>query len=115
MRTTLARFLADFATPEQLSRAVDQLREDANGILDVGRVVGPEYLDGTAPFQDQLPVRALVFDFLSHHALMLMEWADRASAVFEQWTDATIDRDALAIAIIKSNLGAYPQPSAQDR
>ncbi len=105
----LRLFLADFATPEQLTGALDQVRADAHAILDVGRVVGPEYLDGTAPFQDQLQVRALVLDFLSHHARMLLDWADRTSGVFEQWTDPTVDREALAVEIITSNLAAYPE------
>jgi DNA-binding PadR family transcriptional regulator len=102
-------FLADFSTSEQLAVALDQVRADANAILDVGRVVGPEYLAGTAPFQDQLHVRALVFDFLSHHARMLLEWVDRTSEVFERWSDETVDREALATDIIRSTLAAYPK------
>jgi DNA-binding PadR family transcriptional regulator len=105
-------FLADFATPDQLTAALDQVRADAHAILDVGRVVGPEYLAGTAPFQDQLHVRALVLDFLSHHARMLLDWADRTSVVLEQWSDGTVDRDALAMEIIESNLATYPDSSA---
>jgi len=103
-------FLADFATADQLDSALDQIRADASAILDVGRIVGPEYLGGTAPFQDQLHVRALVFDFLSHHARMLLDWADRTSTTIEQWGDPAVDREALALAIISSNLAAYPAP-----
>jgi PadR family transcriptional regulator AphA len=105
-------FLADFATPQQLAAALNQIRADAHAILDVGRVVGPEYLAGTAPFQDQLHVRALVLDFLSHHARMLVDWADRTSAVLEQWSDPAVDREALAIEMIESNLDAYPEAQA---
>ena len=101
--------LADFASPEQLAAAIDQVRTDAHAILDVGRVVGPEYLAGTAPFQDQLHVRAVVLDFLSHHARMLLDWSDRTSAVIERWNAATVDRDALAFDTIRSNLAAYPE------
>ena len=101
-------FLADFATPAQLAAALAQVREDAHAILDIGRVVGPEYLACTAPFQDQLHNRALVLDFLSHHARMLLDWADRTDATLEQWRDTSVDRDALAIKQIESNLAAYP-------
>src|SRR5438477_4896626 len=52
-------FLADLATPEQLRAALDQVRADADAILDVGRVVGAEYIAGTSPFQDQVHARAL--------------------------------------------------------
>jgi PadR family transcriptional regulator, regulatory protein AphA len=104
-------FLADFSTREQLSTALDQLRADADAILDVGRVVGAEYLAGTAPFQDQVHVRALVLDFLSHHALMLREWADRAEGVFDSWDFDDVDRIETSLELIRSNLKAYPPPA----
>ena len=50
---------------------------DADAVLDVGRHVAAEYLTGQAPFQDQVHLRAFVFDFLSSHAMMLRGWADR--------------------------------------
>ena len=101
-------FLADFATRAELDAALDQLRSDAEAILSVGRVVGAEYEAGTAPFQDQLHVRALVFDFLSHHARMLRDWADRTETVLDRWEDPAADRAGLALGIIRSNLAAYP-------
>ena len=60
MRTTAAHLPRGYATRDQLDVALDQLRADAHAILEVGRVVGPEYLAGTAPFQDQIHTRALV-------------------------------------------------------
>jgi DNA-binding PadR family transcriptional regulator len=101
-------FLADFATRAQLDAALAQVRADADAILEVGRVVGAEYLAGSAPFQDQVHVRALVFDFLSHHARMLRDWADRAEHVFRQWDDPGVDRERVATRMIRDNLGAYP-------
>lgn len=102
-------FLADFSTHEQVRAAVEQVRTDAHAILDVGRVVGPEYLSDSAPFQDQLRVRALVLDFLSHHARMLLDWADRTAIVLDAWEIGTPDADALAKRIIASNLAEYPE------
>jgi DNA-binding PadR family transcriptional regulator len=101
-------FLADFSSREQLGVALAQVRGDAHAILRVGRTVGAEYLAGTAPFQDQVHVRALVFDFLSHHARMLNDWAARTERVFQQWDDPTTDRERLAAGIIGDNLAAYP-------
>src|SRR5206468_3113333 len=63
-------FLADLSTREQLEAALAQIRADADAIFAMGRVVGAEYLAGTAPFQDQVHARALVFDFLWNNALM---------------------------------------------
>jgi DNA-binding PadR family transcriptional regulator len=97
-------FLADLCTPSQLRAALDRVRADADAILAVGRVVGPEYLAGTAPFQDQLHARALVFDFLWSHALMLRGWADRAEAAIAGWDDAPSARDEATRAIIRDHL-----------
>jgi len=102
-------FLADFSTRDQLRAAIDQLRADGDAILDVGRVVGAEYLAGTAPFQDQVHVRALVLDFLSHHARMLRDFADRAEAVLGTWDDDD-DRTGAAMKLIRQNLAEYPAP-----
>jgi hypothetical protein len=43
---------------------------------------------------------------------MLVDWADRTSAVLEQWSDPAVDREALAIEMIESNLDAYPEAQA---
>jgi len=103
-------FFGDLGTHEQLLVAVEQLRDDAHAILDVGRVVGAEYLEGTAPFQDQIHVRALVFDFLSNHALMLLAWADRAESTIAAWPKLSAGRrDEGAKAAIAADLAHYPE------
>jgi DNA-binding PadR family transcriptional regulator len=103
-------FLADFATPAQLQVAIDQVRADADAILEVGRVVASEYLAGTAPFQDQVHVRALVFDFLSSHALMLREWADRTEDATASWPRvAARTRERAAKASIEATRARYPE------
>jgi PadR family transcriptional regulator, regulatory protein AphA len=105
-------FLADFCTREELDIALAQVRADARAIFTVGETVGAEYLAGTAPFQDQVHVRALVFDFLSHHARMLSDWAERTERVFEQWDDPLTDRAELAAEIIRANLAGYSELDA---
>lgn len=105
-------FLLDLGDREQAYRALDQVVADAQAILDVGRVVGPEYLGGTAPFQDQVHVRAFVFDFLTNHALMLLEWAARTRAMLDAWPGMSADaRDAAARDSIARLLAAYPPPA----
>lgn len=104
-------FLGDLGTVEQLRVATDQVRRDGYAILEVGRVVGPDYLAGTAPFQDQIHVRAFVLDFLSHHARMLIDWADRTDATLAAWPSASdAHRTEMAINAIHDNLAAYPRP-----
>ena len=113
-------FLADFCTRDQLRDALAQVQADAEAILAVGRVVGPEYLQGTAPFQDQVHVRALVFDFLWSHATMLRQWAERTEVSIAQWEElGPAERTAAALTRIRSHLagdmvrGSAPAPVAQ--
>jgi PadR family transcriptional regulator AphA len=102
-------FLGTLGTETDLRTALAQVRADGNAVLEVGRIVGPEYLAGTAPFQDQLPVRALVLDFLSHHARMLIDWADRSEAVVATWSkQSDAARAEAALQIIRDNLKDYP-------
>ena len=71
-----------------------------------------EYAAGTAPFQDQVHVRALVFDFLSSHASMLDGWAERTSKAVSSWERTTPEkRDQTARATIARIRDAYPEPS----
>jgi DNA-binding PadR family transcriptional regulator len=104
-------FLGDLGSIEQLRVATEQVRRDGHAILDVGRVVGAEYLAGSAPFQDQLHLRALVLDFLSNHGRMLIEWADGTDAVLDAWPRASeARRTKMATDTIRDNLAAYPPP-----
>jgi len=74
----------------------------------VRRVVAPEYLEGRAPFQEQVHVRALVFDFLSQYALMLLEWADRAEASANAWARLTAaERDRRALDSIRREFARF--------
>ncbi len=107
--------LAELGEPEQLRVALDQIRRDAHDVLDAGRIVAPEYLEGRAPFQDQVHVRALIFDFLSHYALMLLEWADRAETAIEDWPRLPVaERDELALETIRRDFGLFPEPCGRD-
>jgi len=106
-------FLGDLGSREQLFVALDQVRADADAILEVGRTVAAEYLAGTAPFQDQVHVRSLVFDFLSSHALMLRAWAERAETTITWWSDTSSEeRIERAKSVIAEALAQYPENHA---
>jgi hypothetical protein len=101
--------LGDLAGEDGIRAALDQVRSDADAILDVGRRVAAEYLAGTAPFQDQVHLRAFVFDFLSNHALMLRDWADRTELALDRWSAQTEhERAAAAIDAIREVRARYP-------
>jgi DNA-binding PadR family transcriptional regulator len=102
--------LGDLGKPSSLAQALAQARADAKAILEVGRVVAAEYRRGDAPFQDDVHVRAFVFDFLSHHALMLLGWADRTERAIRGWKSlARGERVSRAIAAITACLAKYPE------
>ena len=98
-------FMADFCTGEQLKAAIDQIRSDADAIQSAGRTVGHEYMEGSAPFQDQVHVRGLVFDFLWSYAEMLRQWADRTEATLDVWAGSSQpQRAAVALSVIRGHL-----------
>jgi PadR family transcriptional regulator, regulatory protein AphA len=103
-------FLGELAGPEAMRSALEQVRQDADAVLHVGRRVSAEYLSGTAPFQDQVHLRAFVFDFLSHHAMMLGDWADRTEAALDRWPRQTpVQRAAAGVRTIKRVRAGYPE------
>jgi len=102
-------FLGKLGTPAQIGIALDQVRADAEAILKVGRVVADEYLEGRAPFQDHVEVRAFVFDFLSNHAMMLLAWADRTQATVDAWEHQSARaQNKAALDRIRGVLARYP-------
>jgi DNA-binding PadR family transcriptional regulator len=100
---------ADFARRGDVIAALRQAREDGVAILEVGKLVGPEYLRREGPFQDQVHVRAFLFDFLSHFGRFLISWSERTEAVYGRWPEwSDEERIRSALAIIGRNLEEYP-------
>ena len=84
------------ASLDSMHASVEQVRSDAHEVLNVGRVVAAEYAAGTAPFQDDVAYRSLVFDFLSSHALAMLDWADRADAALVDLAEQSPEQAAHA-------------------
>lgn len=105
--------LGTLGTTEQLLAAVDRVEQDAHDILRVGRTVAAEYAAGDAPFQDEVHVRGLVFDYLTTHATGMLDWAQRTRSAIEQWPQLTDDaRSALAVSRISERATTLPAPPA---
>lgn len=107
--------LGDLASPDAIHRALDQVERDAHDILDVGRTVAAEYQSGTAPFQDQVHVRAFVFDYLTTHATGMLAWVRRTRHALDEWPDlGQEDRAARAVQRIGERAGRLPGRRTND-
>lgn len=101
--------LADLGSRDAILRALDQVEQDAHDVLDVGRTVAAEYAKGDAPFQDQVHVRAFVFDYLTTHATGMLGWTQRTREQLAAWdTVGDDERAARAIEQITSRARTLP-------
>jgi DNA-binding PadR family transcriptional regulator len=72
--------------------------------------VGERYLAGDGPFPERLPELQLVSRFITDFYLLVLQWADWATAIVEQWpadpADARPDRNELAKTVARAADGA---------
>jgi|SRR5919197_1922588 DNA-binding PadR family transcriptional regulator len=109
----LRLMLGELGTPDAMRRALDQVARDADEILQVARPIAAEYAAGAAPFQDQVHVRAFVFDYLATHATGLLGWVQRTRAALDEWPTLDDDeRAARAVARIVARAAELPQPAS---
>jgi len=80
-------FLASSGTRDDLLAALARARADAELMTGVGRPLAREYLSATHPFQDQVHIRAVTFDYLYDWARFTVAWADRAEREAHRWND----------------------------
>lgn len=99
--------LMDFGPVDGALKAIDQMEADAGSMLEIGRVVGREYLEGSALFQDQVHARALVFDFLTSQAVMLLGWCARARAALAAYESEPAVRQHSALGVIREAITRF--------
>jgi DNA-binding PadR family transcriptional regulator len=88
----LRTFLSSHGTIEDLLRAIDEVRAQAEAMRAVGCEVAAEYLTGTAEFGAEKHLRALVFDFLWRQSGSMLAWADASRAEVQRWRDLGLTR-----------------------
>ena len=109
-------FLGNFAERRDLLACVHQANDDAEELLATAHVVAAEYLEDRAPFQEQVHVRALVFDFLFTFAHMVRDWSVRTGTDLERWAALDIEqRRALGKAHIARLVRERPASSRSSR
>jgi PadR family transcriptional regulator AphA len=84
-------FIAPLGTKEQLVATLQQVRDDAQDMLDFGGAVKQEFLEGRAVLQDQAYIRALAVDFFISLLTTVDGWAERTLAEIEGWKDLSPD------------------------
>lgn len=105
-------FLSPFGTLEQLLATLNSVQADADELLKLGTGVGQEYLEGHAPFQKQVEVRALVYDFLINYAVCIREWAMRTKTEVESWDQLSAkERRERGLRLIESDMKKFGLPS----
>jgi PadR family transcriptional regulator AphA len=80
-------FLATSGERDDLLRAVKAARSQAQAMLAIGDGLADQYLAREHPFQNEVHVRALTFDYLYNWARFTVEWADRTEAEVRRWRD----------------------------
>src|SRR6185437_9222393 len=105
--SVLRVFLGHLGTRDQLLAAVARAGADADALLEQRRPdIASEYLEGSAPFQEYVHVRAFVFDFLQEFALAIHRWAERTRAEVVTWDDvaSSPSKREHALQLIGANL-----------
>jgi DNA-binding PadR family transcriptional regulator len=79
--------LAPFGTRAELLTALEQARDDGDALVRQALLIGAEFAAGRHQFQDQVHVRALLFDYLWSYGLGLVAWSERSIAAVSEWDD----------------------------
>lgn len=102
--------LADLGTVDDLRRAIESVGDDADELFSVASMVGSEYLEGTAPFQDDVHVRALVFDYLAGFATFTHDWSERSRAYVDSWSGMDPEARAEAgVGLVRRSMAKFPR------
>lgn len=98
-------FLGRLSPTDALENTLSKVDTDADVLIALAEKIGHEYLEGKAPFQEEVSMRAFVFDFLIHYAFLYREWADRVRKTTANWDQLPrVARDKAAVEHIRNTL-----------
>jgi PadR family transcriptional regulator, regulatory protein AphA len=80
-------FISSNGTRADLLSAISAARAQAEAMIAIGDRIGEQYLTETHPFQAEVHIRSLTYDYLYSWARFTIEWADRAEAIVKGWRD----------------------------
>jgi DNA-binding PadR family transcriptional regulator len=99
-------FLGRHARPQELLAAVAAVSEQAEEMFAVGQDMAEQYFAGVHPRQQEVHLRAFLFDYLYGWARFNHEWAARTEREIARWSDLEPDaaKHRRALARIRSAL-----------
>jgi PadR family transcriptional regulator, regulatory protein AphA len=102
--------LAPYGAPDDLIRALTAARDDAEQLLRQAIVIGTEFTEERHQFQEQVHVRAILFDFLWRFGLTTYLWADHWIERVGTWPSMELTEPARreALALISGHLEDAP-------
>jgi PadR family transcriptional regulator AphA len=108
--------LAPYGRKEDLIRALESARAEAEELLRTAIVVGTEFVEGRHQFQDQVHLRAILFDYLWRFGLTTYAWAQGWIERVEEWPDLRLRRRVRsdAIRLIEGALAGAPLATRRD-
>jgi PadR family transcriptional regulator, regulatory protein AphA len=104
--------LAPYGTRDDLLRALQTARDDAEALLRTAVTVGTEFVEERHQFQSQAHIRAILFDYLWNLGLASYLWAERSIEQVEAWEDleATKSNHAHALDLMRRAVATSPLP-----
>ncbi len=93
--------LAPYGTADDLNAALAAARNEAEALLRQALTIADEFVTGEHQFQEQVHVRALLFDYLWNFGLAMYLWADRSADEVARWPDIVGDDGAKHRAVEK--------------
>jgi PadR family transcriptional regulator, regulatory protein AphA len=108
--------LAPFGRRDDLIAVLSRAQADAVAMIRTAIVIGMEFAEERHQFQDQVHVRAILFDYLWNFGVMTHAWAERSLERVRRWPGMELDADAEreALALIRDALASSPIPAPED-
>jgi PadR family transcriptional regulator AphA len=79
--------LARYGSRDDLLRALDEAEAQAQELLEIGREVAGEFVDGRHLLQEEAHIRGILFDYLWSFGTTMRDWAQRTRTEVEKWND----------------------------
>ncbi|MCA1845511.1 MAG: PadR family transcriptional regulator [Actinobacteria bacterium] len=106
----LRLFFAEHGTKEDLLATLEELEGQALALRSQAVEQGSEYLAGTAPFPERLPILALVGRFTLDHTSLVADWARWARSEVERWPD--VDAGVVSEDVVRAFAAAVAEAEA---